>query len=133
MDNVKYISEQSIREIYNASQYPTLIANEKLRKEFLRNSHLEEPGKKALPWCTHSQMIRYYDEKDQWVVEVHQYLLPDNTIGASGKPDPKRLRIRGTVFSVNIQKKMSNFVLDFIFGLLKAIKHFLRSLMRDLT
>ena len=101
---VKYITEDSIREIYNASQYPSLITTGKLTKQYLSNSHLKEPEKRGEPWCTHSQFVRYCDEKGLWVVEVHQYLRPDNSLGASGKPDPKRLRVKNTVFTVNIPK-----------------------------
>jgi hypothetical protein len=43
-------------------------------------------------------MIRYYDSHGQWLVEVHQYLRPDNTIGASGKAEPKRLRLGRDIY-----------------------------------
>src|SRR5258708_16640403 len=43
------------------------------------------------PHCTLSQMISYVDTDANEVARVHQYLRPDGTIGASGKPDPKRL------------------------------------------
>jgi len=50
------------------------------------------------PFCTYSQMISYRDRSDNEVARVHQYLRPDGTIGASGKPDPKRVFIGGTLF-----------------------------------
>lgn len=105
MADVRYVSQKSIRQIYNNSQYPILVAGGKLRKEFLRNSHLKEPEKRGEPVCTHGQMIRYYDENGEWVLEVFQYLRPDKTIGAGGKPDPKRLRIGNTIYAVSILEK----------------------------
>lgn len=43
------------------------------------------------PYCTRSQMIVYRDQEGREIARVHQYLRTDGTLGASGKPDPKRL------------------------------------------
>jgi hypothetical protein len=43
------------------------------------------------PFCTRSQMVSYIDRNNNEIARVHQYLRPDGSIGASGKPDPKRL------------------------------------------
>lgn len=99
-DEVKYISQKSIRQKFNQSQYPSMIREGQLVPRFLRNSHLKKPEEKREPYCTCSQTIRYTDKVGNWVVEVHQYLRPDKTIGGSGRPDPKRLRIERTVFSI---------------------------------
>ena len=99
-DEVKYISQKSIRQMFNQSQYPAMIRKKQLMPKFLRNSHLQKPEEKREPHCTRSQTIRYSDKAGNWVVEVHQYFRPDKTIGGSGRPDPKRLRIGKTVFSV---------------------------------
>jgi hypothetical protein len=50
------------------------------------------------PFCTRSQMVSYRDASDNEVARVHQYLRTDGTIGASGRPDPKRLLVNGTLF-----------------------------------
>jgi hypothetical protein len=50
------------------------------------------------PFCTFSQMVSYRDTANNEVARVHQYLRTDGTIGASGKPDPKRLFVEGTLF-----------------------------------
>ena len=103
-DEVKYVSKESIRHMFNESQYPSMIKKGELLPKFLRNIHLTRPEEKGEPYCTRSQMIRYSDKAGNWVVEVHQYFRPDETIGASGSPDPKRLRIGNTVFAVDIQR-----------------------------
>lgn len=92
------ISSDSMRRIYNKSQYPDMIARTSLTREYLRDSHLKNPKDYQGPYCTRSQTIRYYDANGQWVLEAHQYLRPDGTLGASGRQDPKRLRIGSTIY-----------------------------------
>lgn len=57
------------------------------------------------PFCTYSQMISYRDASGNEVARVHQYLRPDGTIGASGKPDPKRVFIDGTLYRLKKKPK----------------------------
>ena len=91
-NEIEYVSQVSICEIFNESQYPEMIANKQLKRKYLWNEHLKHPERKKEPRCTRSQVIRYSD-KGQWIVEIHRYLRRDGTIGGSGSLDPKRLRI----------------------------------------
>jgi hypothetical protein len=50
------------------------------------------------PVGTVSQMVSYRDANNDEVARVHQYLRPDGTLGASGRPDPKLLFENGTVY-----------------------------------
>lgn len=51
------------------------------------------------PHCTRSQMISYRDPVNNTeMARVHQYLRTDGTIGASGRPDPKRLYEGGILY-----------------------------------
>jgi len=50
------------------------------------------------PFCTRSQMIAYVDPAGTELVRAHRYLRVDNTLGASGLPDPKSLREGDTLF-----------------------------------
>jgi len=55
-------------------------------------------GDYDLPPGTQSQMVWYFEpETMRRVALVHQYLLPDGTVGGSGRPDPKRIIIEGIV------------------------------------
>ncbi|PIU54909.1 MAG: hypothetical protein COS88_06125 [Chloroflexi bacterium CG07_land_8_20_14_0_80_51_10] len=101
-NRVEYVSQAIIRRKFNNSQYPELIAKGQLKAQYLRDALLKDPGNRRYPEPdgTHSQTIRYLDDNGQWLVEVHQYMQPDGTIGGSGKPDPKRLRLGNTVFIV---------------------------------
>jgi hypothetical protein len=40
-------------------------------------------------------MVSYYDSRWRLVAKAHQYLRPDGTLGASCKPDPKKLVVNG--------------------------------------
>jgi hypothetical protein len=75
-----------------------MIANGQLVPKVIRDGCPTNLSAVGEPAGTRSQFIRYSNNAGQWVVEVHQYLRPDGTIGASGRPDPKRLRIRNTVY-----------------------------------
>jgi hypothetical protein len=46
-------------------------------------------------------MIAYFDGDGQRVAVVHQYLRTDGTLGASGRPDPKRLLEGGVLYAVS--------------------------------
>jgi len=59
------------------------------------------------PHCTYSQMISYRDAENNEMARVHQYLRSDGTLGASGKPDPKRLFVHGTLYRLYKKPKDS--------------------------
>jgi hypothetical protein len=50
------------------------------------------------PKGTVSHMLQYFEPDGTLVAKVHEYLRPDGTIAASGKRDPKWLRIGNTVY-----------------------------------
>ena len=50
------------------------------------------------PPSTLSQMVSYRNSDNNEVARVHQYVRPDGSIGAAGKPDPKRLFLKGVLF-----------------------------------
>ena len=50
------------------------------------------------PFCTQSQMVSYRDTENREIARVHQYLRADGSIGASGRPDPKRLLEDGVLY-----------------------------------
>ena len=104
-ENIERVSVNSIRSIFNKSQYPRQIENGTLTPEYVRNVHMAHPEKVGEPWCTHSQFIRYCDGKGKWLVELHQYFRSkDNTLGGSGQPDPKRLRVATKIYVADKNK-----------------------------
>lgn len=58
----------------------------------------EVPTNHHEPEGTLSQLLHIYDVADNAKVAImHQYLRPDGTIGASGRPDPKMLVVDGVM------------------------------------
>jgi hypothetical protein len=51
----------------------------------------------GFPFGTRSQFIIYRDGHHE-VARAHRYLLPDGQLGASGRPDPKRMLCCGVIF-----------------------------------
>jgi len=62
-----------------------------------RPATIESPN---IPAGSKSQEVFYYDKDGNEVARVHQFVKPDGTIGASGKPDPKRLCIGGITYRI---------------------------------
>lgn len=101
-ERAKRVTPERMRTLFRNSQLPEHISQGILQPVVLKDSVIQNPVAKGEPPGTRSQIIRYNDESGRWVVEVHQYLRPNGSIGASGKPDPKRLRIGGTIFIVQV-------------------------------
>ena len=97
---VEYVSASKLRQLFNDSQYPQLIEQNQIAIEKKRSHLLEESElkKKSLPAGTRTETIRYRDRKRELYVLIHQYLLPDGSLGASGKRDPKALLRNGIMF-----------------------------------
>lgn len=56
-----------------------------------RADHNQPPG-------TMSQLVDVLDASGTCVAEFHQYLLPDGSIGASGRRDPKGVLVAGIYY-----------------------------------
>ncbi len=69
-EEVRFVSAETLRHLFNESQLPSMIASGMLVAQFLRDDHLKEPGSVGEPFCTRAQMVRYLDADGQWRVEV---------------------------------------------------------------
>lgn len=87
---IQRVDPEQICAIFNEDRYWERAQTGEFTQVILEDRH---PAlmKADEPFCTQSQMVSYRDAAGNEVVRVHQYLRPDNTIGASGRPDPKRL------------------------------------------
>lgn len=54
------------------------------------------------PAGTLSQLVAYVEFDGTKVAEIHQYRRKDGDIGASGRPDPKKLFMGGTLYVLSI-------------------------------
>ena len=85
-----------MRQLFNDGRYFERLQAGELRAVITEDR--PAPSGANQPPGTRSQMISYRDVSDKEIARVHQYLKPDGTLGASGKPDPKRLLINNTLF-----------------------------------
>jgi hypothetical protein len=82
---------------FNEGNYWHRARSGELTEVIMENRH---PSLTAAnePFCTYSQMVSYRDIAGNEIARVHQYLRPDGNIGASGRPDPKRLFEDGVLY-----------------------------------
>ncbi len=93
---IKRIPVEEMRKRFNEGGYW-----EKVRKGEWTSHTLESRVSDALSDETvqiTSVMLSYRDENGDEVARVHQYIRPDSSIAASGKPDPKRLVQDGILY-----------------------------------
>ena len=87
---LKKVSATELRSLFNDQRYAQKAANGELSVKIIREGH-PSPARSGEPPCTKSQILAYLNAKGQSVAILHQYLRKDGTIGASGKPDPKKV------------------------------------------
>jgi hypothetical protein len=85
-----YVSEQRIRELFNAGQYWERARNGEFTLNYIYNKPAPESANQVLG--TKSQVIEYINSNGEQIALVHQYLQPNGQLGGSGRPDPKLLR-----------------------------------------
>jgi hypothetical protein len=57
------------------------------------------------PGPIRSQSVSYRDTDNQEIARVHQFLRPDGSLAASGRPDPKRLLENGILYRLEKKRK----------------------------
>ncbi|MBI3968827.1 MAG: hypothetical protein HY329_24585 [Chloroflexi bacterium] len=92
---VKYVSEAELRQLFNTHRFYYRLRRGEIQS-LLTAEHPASPAA-GQPPRTISQMLIYL-EKGRPVAEVHQYVRPDGTLGASGMPDPKRVVWNGVLY-----------------------------------
>lgn len=93
------MSAAEIRQLFNDGDFWARSQRGELTQTVMAESH-PRPPRASLPTCTRSQIVAYFDAQDVKVALVHQYLLPDGSLGASGRPDPKKLLVNGVLHIV---------------------------------
>jgi hypothetical protein len=95
----RLVPAYEIRRRFNDGQYWQQAQAGQLQQFMHKDQHPSAP-KAPVPICTRSQVIKYLDADGIEVAMVHQYLQPDGTLGATGRPDPKRLFEGGVLYEV---------------------------------
>lgn len=98
IDPVKWVSPSIIRKLFNDGQYYHRVLSGQLTTYIKADVVLKAPPEGEPPG-TRSQIVIYYDKASHFVALVHQYLRPDGELGASGKPDPKKLFHEGRMYA----------------------------------
>jgi len=97
---VEWVSENIIQDAFNSGQYWERVKAGELNSVVEKDRH-PNPPPSGEPLCTRSQYVVYRTLiSGEFVAGVHQYLREDRTLGASGKPDPKRLVFEGRILAV---------------------------------
>jgi hypothetical protein len=94
------ISSAELRRIFNESRLWERAQVGEFEERVTWWSHPAPPAS-GEPFCTESQMVAYHETwgSRRRVALVHQYLRADGTVGASGRPDPKAILDRGTLYT----------------------------------
>jgi hypothetical protein len=96
------VDERQLRRLFNGTNYLERVQAGTLAIRMLRDGHPSAP-KSREPFCTRSQYIAYLNEDNREVARVHQYLRPNGVLGASGRPDPKRVLVGTTLYILDSQ------------------------------
>jgi hypothetical protein len=88
------VTVAELRALFNHSGFWEKALRGELVTSVLREGH-PAPPKAPEPYNARSQIVDYFTLEGEKVAKVHQYLRPDGTLGASGKPDPKYVVING--------------------------------------
>jgi hypothetical protein len=94
---VRQLSAPDLCERFNEGGYQQLAESGELQSRLLKDGH-PAPPRSGDPLCTRSQTLAYINAEGEKVAVVHRYLRPDGSLGASGRPDPKRLFEDGVLY-----------------------------------
>ena|SRR3990170_3865629 len=95
--SLQRIPISQLRQIFNKGDSWAKVQSGELQQRVVSENHPTSP-RAPVPYCTRSQYIAYIDSEGQELARVHQYLLPDGSLGASGRPDPKQLLVNGVLY-----------------------------------
>src|SRR5574337_561934 len=100
MRPIEKVSPEEIQRVYAEADYEGRVQRGELVVSIIDDNHPSRT-KAREPICTRSQMIQYRRRRDNVVlVLAHRYLRRDGTIGASGKPDPKKIYLADKILVV---------------------------------
>ena len=101
------ITSAELRLIFNEDELWERAQSGEFEERVLWRRH-PAPHKSGEPHCTQSQIVGYYLRQGTRVALVHQYLRPNGTIGASGRPDPKAVLKDGVIYLPGAQDVRSS-------------------------
>jgi hypothetical protein len=100
------VSEEELRRLFNEGRYYERMLAKEFRTEIVRENPRRRGDRRIRK--TRSQIVEYWDEFGVRVAVVHQYRKSDGSLGASGRPDPKRLRHEGVEYVLDERENWDN-------------------------
>jgi hypothetical protein len=91
------ITSAELRRIFNDDALWERAQSGEFEQRVLRARH-PAPRQSGEPYCTESQIVGYFLPNGTRIAMVHQYLRPNGSVGASGRPDPKAILKGGTIY-----------------------------------
>ena len=92
---VRKASPDELRRVFNEGRYLEKALNNDLL--VATESSRPAPESAGQPPGTLSETVWYFDLQLNRIAFVHQYRLPDGTLGGSGLPDPKRILLNNEI------------------------------------
>ena len=92
------ITSAELRRIFNEDGFWERAQSGEFEERVLKSRHPAPPAS-GEPHCTESQIVCYHLPDGTRVALVHQYLRPNGTVGASGRPDPKAMLKDGILYT----------------------------------
>lgn len=104
-----------MRRRFNRGRYYERVLAGQLAETVNRNTHPSRT-EASEPFCTRTQEVSYFDGALE-VARVHQYMRTTGQLGASGRPDPKRIFESGVLYRLrhppkNLREKIQYFLSD---------------------
>lgn len=100
--SVLWVGQDDLRQVFNTLDIAGRAARGELKHHVQGyNNHLGPKQRAHVhePRCTRSQMVLFTTLDNQPVALAHQYRRPDASLGASGRPDPKKLFLRDHILA----------------------------------
>jgi hypothetical protein len=95
------VPAQHLRRLFNEGRYWERARDGEFRM-IVKRDQTPTPPPYGHPEGTRSQIVSYLHATGDKIAVVHQYVLPDGTIGgSSGRPDPKYLLHEGIIYQMN--------------------------------
>jgi len=101
---VRWVTEAEIQRAFNKGEFWEQAKSGVLKVGLFHPERHANPVRTGQPYCTRSQMLVYSTQDGTPIALVHQYLRPNGTLGASGKPDPKKLVIDNELLAIRAKQ-----------------------------
>jgi hypothetical protein len=96
---IQSVTAKKMRELFSLYRIQERLARGEFSEDVLKET--DAAPKYGQRKGTKSQLVAYREfGTGHMIAMVHQFVRPDGKLGASGKPDPKYLKIDGTIYKL---------------------------------